>query len=160
MKFYIRKNTIPLPFNTGARFNYLLLFFIAAYMAALPMHTLASGNTKTIQAITDNTRLAAPGDVLPMKLLGFTGTVSKDVVWLKWTTASEKNINHFEAEKSTNGTDFSSINRQIAVGVNTSPEHYQAEDFKPVAGINYYRLKIVGNDNQVAYTKIITVKFK
>ena len=98
-------------------------------------------------------------DVLPLQLIGFTASPNKDIVYVRWTTSSEKNVNHFEAEKSFDGIHFVAISKQTALGVNAGREHYLAEDFKPGPAINYYRLKVVSNNNSISYSKIITLKY-
>ena len=99
-------------------------------------------------------------DILPLKLVDFTASISKDIVNIRWTTSSEKNVNRFEAEKSFDGIHFASISKQTALGVNASKENYLAEDFKPQPGVNYYRLKVISNDNHITYSKMITIRYK
>jgi len=98
-------------------------------------------------------------DVLPLQLIGFTASANKDIVYVRWTTSSEKNVNHFETEKSLDGIHFVAISKQTALGVNAGREHYLAEDFKPGPAINYYRLKIVSNNNSISYSRAITLKY-
>jgi len=97
-------------------------------------------------------------EVLPLQLIGFTASVNKDIVYVRWTTSSEKNVNHFETEKSFDGIHFVVISKQTALGVNAGREHYLAEDFKPGPDINYYRLKVVSNNNGITYSKTVTLK--
>lgn len=99
-------------------------------------------------------------DVLPLQLIGFMASVHKDIVYVRWTTSSEKNVNHFEAEKSSDGIHFAAISKHIAMGINAGKEYYLAEDFKPGPATNYYRLKVVNNYNQITYSKIITIQFR
>ena len=96
---------------------------------------------------------------LPLKLLEFSGKPANDIVVFKWSTTAEINVNRFELEKSINGIDFTTINKQTAKGVANNTDHYKAEDFKPASGINYYRLKFVCNNSKFSYSKIIKVKF-
>ena len=96
---------------------------------------------------------------LPLKLIEFSAKPSNDIVVFKWSTTAEVNVNHFELEKSINGIVFTIINKQTAKGIISNTDDYKAEDFKPAAGINYYRLKFVCNDGKFSYSKIIKVKY-
>ena len=64
---------------------------------------------------------------------------------VKWTTEQESDIDYYELQRSTNGIDFSAINRQPA-GNTIGPNHYSYSDNSFSPGINYYRLKIVERD--------------
>jgi|GEM_PF-1016468 len=98
--------------------------------------------------------------LFPVKLLNFYGRPKKDIIAITWATANEKNVNHFELEGSANGNLFNFINKQTGKGVNGSSDIYGAEDFRPVPGINFYRLKIVCNNGDVFYSDTIKVKYQ
>ncbi|MFT3934201.1 MAG: hypothetical protein QM726_11335 [Chitinophagaceae bacterium] len=98
-------------------------------------------------------------DGLPLKLIAFAGKPIKDIISFNWSTMNEKNVNRFELEKSADGTTFTTINKQTAKGISNTTENYKAEDFKPNAGDNYYRLKVVTNDGSISYSKTIRIKF-
>jgi hypothetical protein len=94
---------------------------------------------------------------LPVELVSFTGYNNKDQNVLNWVTASEKNVDKFEVEKSTNGlSDWSYIGWQKAVGGNVQ-KAYTFSDNQPVVGNNYYRLKIIDNDGTFTYSQTINI---
>lgn len=94
---------------------------------------------------------------LPVELVSFTGYNDKDKNVLNWETASERNSDRFEVEKSTNGTEgWSYIGQQKAVG-GTVQTSYTFYDNQPVVGNNYYRLKIIDDDGTFTYSNTINI---
>jgi hypothetical protein len=98
---------------------------------------------------------AVPSVPLPVKLLTFTGRINDKVNDLTWTTASEQNANHFEVERSTNGTEYIGIGARTATNTNT--QHvYNFTDSDP-ATRSYYRLKMIDNDGAFIYSNVVTL---
>jgi hypothetical protein len=95
---------------------------------------------------------------LPVELLSFKGKHLKGKGnQLDWTTASEENTSHFEVECSNNNRDFTRIGQVAANGNSAIELDYEFLDEHPKIGINYYRLKIVDNDESYEYSKIIYI---
>lgn len=106
-----------------------------------------------------NFAYAAPISTLPVKLTAFTASLNKNTVNLKWETASEINVSHFEIERSTDGVNFSEAGLVFAFGNSTDKMNYSFSDNvsalrQPVV---YYRLRSVDNDgkNELSETRII-----
>ena len=99
-----------------------------------------------------------PTSVLPVELTSFTGYNDEDVNVLNWVTASERNTLKFEVEKSTDGVNFSYIGERPAAGNSSVPTSYTLTDTEPLAGNNYYRLKMIDQDNTFEYSNIINIK--
>ena len=98
-------------------------------------------------------------DALPLTLLNFSGTLNSDKqVLLTWQTAQEINTSYFIIERSTNGTDFSSMGKVSASGNSSTVKNYTYIDLKPLQGINYYRLKMIDVDGKFTFSKIVAVK--
>ncbi len=55
-------------------------------------------------------------NIVPLKLLSFTGNEQARQINLKWETAHEENHNHFEIEKSADGIYFINLGRIEAQG--------------------------------------------
>lgn len=89
---------------------------------------------------------------LPLDLISFgaaaVGTQNK----IDWQTANVKGVAAMELERSTNGSDFSLMNR---ISVNETG-HYAAIDELPAA-ITYYRLRIVDRDGSSSFGNIVKV---
>ncbi len=96
---------------------------------------------------------------LPTELFNFFGKLnSNKTADLKWQTAQEKNVSHFEIEKSTDKTSFTKIGELDAIGNTSVISDYTFNDATPYNGTNYYRLKIVDIDHQFAYSNIILLQ--
>jgi hypothetical protein len=100
----------------------------------------------------------APPAPLPVELTRFAATVRADGNTLvSWATASEKNSDFFQVERSENGRDFTSIGRVRAAG-NTSIAHtYELTDARPRPSVTYYRLYQVDLDHTGSYSPVVAV---
>ncbi len=105
--------------------------------------TLLPGNT------------AAP---LPITLISFKANITESQqTILKWATASEKDNDYFEIERSKNALDFESVGKIKGRGTVELRNDYTFTDESPLKGINYYRLKQVDFDGQFSYTRAESV---
>ena len=96
---------------------------------------------------------------LPVTLLDFRARAEGPaVVRLAWTTASEKNSQQFEVERSADGVAFARIGTVAAAGSSSSPRTYGLVDAQlPGAALLYYRLKQVDDDGTFAYSPVRSV---
>lgn len=101
----------------------------------------------------------APISTLPVKLTAFTASLVKEKVNLKWETAAEINVSHFELERSTDGVNFSKTALVFSYGAADTKASYSYSDnitsFQvPVV---YYRLRSVDIDgkSELSETRII-----
>lgn len=101
-----------------------------------------------------------PNEPLPVSMTMFEAVKGKNEVNLIWQTVSETNNKVFEIEKSTDGENFTTIKTVAGAGNSTSTIDYKTEDFHPVNGYNYYRLKQIDFDGQYEYSKVSVVDFK
>jgi Secretion system C-terminal sorting domain len=96
---------------------------------------------------------------LPIELLSFNAQKTEQMVQVDWSTASEKNANRFEIERSSDGISFEKIDVMKAVGTSSYLNSYQFFDRKPFYGLNYYRLKQIDNDNTYQFSEVRVVDF-
>jgi hypothetical protein len=97
---------------------------------------------------------------LPVHLLSFTTAVNDNrYISIDWKTTEESGIDFYEVERSTDGGTFTGLGK-VQSKNSTIPAGYHFEDASPVAGRNYYRLKIVNQDGKIEYSKISTIVFK
>ncbi|WP_168674478.1 LamG-like jellyroll fold domain-containing protein, partial [Hymenobacter artigasi] len=97
---------------------------------------------------------AAP---LPVELSAFTATpAGASAVRLAWATASEKNSQAFEVERSADGTRFARIGTVAAAGSSSAPRSYALLDAQLPAGaaLLYYRLRQVDRDGTFSYSPV------
>ncbi|MEO8116466.1 MAG: T9SS type A sorting domain-containing protein, partial [Bacteroidota bacterium] len=93
--------------------------------------------------------------ILPVTWLSFTAEKSgANTVLLNWSTANELNNDHFEVERSNDGTNFAMITN-IKAGSNPNQvQQYAYTDKAALQGDNYYRVKQVDLDGRFTYTDI------
>ncbi|HEV2831142.1 MAG TPA: T9SS type A sorting domain-containing protein [Hanamia sp.] len=95
--------------------------------------------------------------VLQNSINDFAGKVYNNRVLLNWSTASSQEVKYFEIEKSTDGLSFASLkiikkqfsSNNIIAYHSTDDVNTSDDDFV------YYRLKTVGENGQVTYTKVV-----
>jgi len=96
--------------------------------------------------------------LLPIELLSFTATYrGQGTVQMQWETLSEKEVDRFVVERSTNGTDFIAIGTQKVSENSNKQKSYTLDDRNAKLGANYYRLKTIDLDRTVSYSKIVVV---
>jgi len=115
------------------------------------------GNPRMIQTVVDMGAFELQ-TVLPVELLSFSAKENGENVWLSWTTASEKNNDYFEVERSIDGRSFDYLDQVKGAGTTTLARHYQTNDKNPINGINYYRLKQVDFDGTTTYSEIVSIE--
>ncbi|MBX9851230.1 MAG: hypothetical protein K2X86_05660, partial [Cytophagaceae bacterium] len=77
---------------------------------------------------------------LPVELISFEAVRGKGQVDLSWTTASEKNNNYFEIERSADGINYEAIGKVWGKGNSSEVTSYGMADPRPLSLTTYYRL--------------------
>ena len=95
---------------------------------------------------------------LPVTLASFTGARTAEGTVLRWQTASERNAQRFEVERSGNAVDYARLGSVAAAGNSTSPRAYAYTDRAAGAGTSYYRLRQVDFDGTVNYSPVVAVQ--
>jgi hypothetical protein len=95
---------------------------------------------------------------LPVELISFEGEATKSGILLEWATATEKNNDRFEVERSADGTTFAKVAEVKGKGTTTTKRSYSLRDAKAGRGTLYYRLKQVDIDGAAEYSRIIAVQ--
>ena len=98
--------------------------------------------------------------VLPVELVTFNGYATTKGSRLTWQTASEKNNEGFEIQRSFNGRDWKNIGFVLGKGTTQESQTYQFVDQQPKDGINYYRLKQIDFDGRSDYSNIVNVEYQ
>ena len=96
-------------------------------------------------------------EVLPVQLLYFTAARTNNGNLLSWKMDCSPPATALYVERSDNGSDFSNIYSLVGdeVPCNQAFSYLDADAFSGVN--NYYRIKIIGADNSVIYSKINVV---
>ncbi|WP_426294299.1 S8 family serine peptidase [Dyadobacter endophyticus] len=103
------------------------------------------------------------GTPLPVRLASFSATPVENATLLEWRTAGEENVSHFEIERSADARAWASLPGEIPA-IGEGGHIYKVTDASPLAGVNYYRLKMVDYaagtpDRTFAYSHIVSVDF-
>ena len=102
--------------------------------------------------------LSTANIVLPLSLLDFKGVSNKKSIHLSWVTVNEVSTKEFVIQRGNAGNLFSDIG--IVSSDSTSASgHYQFTDLHPIAGYNFYRLKMIDIDARFSYSFIININF-
>lgn len=92
---------------------------------------------------------------LPVTIVSFKANVNTDCsVQLLWSSGTERNFNKFIIEKSDNGSNFKAIKEVIGQGPQSQ---YTFTDHSVQQDKQFYRLKLVDNDNSYQYSKVLTI---
>lgn len=94
---------------------------------------------------------------LPINLIYFKAQLSGESVKLSWATAQEENNSEFIVERSSDGTTWDKV-AEMPGAVNSNVKlNYAINDFDPLLGISYYRLKQKDLDGTTTTFKVVSV---
>jgi hypothetical protein len=103
---------------------------------------------------------ATSSNPLPVELTMFEGRCTHDGVLIQWQTASEKNCESFDIERSGDGITWSSIGTKKGAGTNEGISDYSFTDDEKNDGLVYYRLKQKDFNRDFKYSKVIASNCK
>ena len=98
--------------------------------------------------------------ILPVNLIYFNAIKSGNSNLIQWKVADIKAFSHFELEKSTDGKNFTTINRSYLNSTNTSIFEYEDKALDVVSNLIYYRLKMIDLDGSFNVSKTISVQHR
>lgn len=111
-----------------------------------------NGGHKLLSQAVISANVLPPGIALPLSLTGFTAALQRTGVLLSWTVESDDPGTLFELERSPDGVSFQSLMKEQGA----ITRNYSWSDAAPLAGRNFYRLKITANE-KISYSKIVVV---
>jgi alpha-tubulin suppressor-like RCC1 family protein len=92
--------------------------------------------------------------VLPVRLMSFAATVTNScTAAIRWTTATESDIDRYEIQHSADGHLFTTAGTQ-----SPGRNEYSFEHAGLSRGDNFYRLQIIGTDGSVSFSNTLAVK--
>lgn len=92
---------------------------------------------------------------LPVQMISFKSRKEGVHNLLQWITASEKDSEKFEVERSLDGKNFKKIGEVRSVGTMNIVSNYEFKDYYPEASVVYYRLKQIDFNGEFEYSKMI-----
>jgi len=116
------------------------------------------GETNATSATPYPSPMQACPAALPVELVRFSAKAVGGNIDLSWTTASEQNNDYFAIEYSTDGRNFTEIDRVKGAGTTNVEQQYTYTHKTPTKGINYYQLKQVDFDGTNATSNVEVVE--
>jgi hypothetical protein len=90
----------------------------------------------------------APETIVPVELVYFDAEASENKVFVTWQTATEKNNDYFEIQRSSDGKNYEVLGVLQGAGESNELLNYRFVDESPLLGISYYRLRQVDYDGK------------
>lgn len=114
-------------------------------------------NTWWYAALEEQTYIVVCPILLPVDIQSFTGEIYGKGINLNWATGIEENIAGYYIERSIDGQTFSPIGYEMALNYSGSQYNHFDADVPAVPTI-YYRLRIIDNNGEKEYSKIIAIR--
>ncbi len=99
----------------------------------------------------------SPLRVLPVTFTSIKAYKQDKNINVEWRVSNENNIKEYQAEKSVNGKDFTTLASVKPTNNQGGSAVYVQPDTKPVTGDNYYRIRSVDMNGAISYTTIVKV---
>lgn len=116
--------------------------------------SITSGSISSFNPLFVLGNASGGSNPLPVSWLSFSVEQEDQIVLLNWATASEKNTDYYNVERSTDGINFITLGRVGAAGNATEITEYAFIDRQPVQNIAYYRIRQVDQDGTYSYSVI------
>lgn len=97
------------------------------------------------------------GNPLPVTFADVKAFEKGSGVQIEWSNLTEKDVVNYIVERSANGNDFTAIGQLNARSNQTDKQSYVSLDAAPIAGTNFYRIKVVELDGKIIYSKMLRV---
>jgi len=98
-----------------------------------------------------------PSKALPVTFTSIKAWKQDKDIEVQWRVDNERNIKQYEVEKSTDGSNFTSIAQQKPTANNGGSAVYVSADANAVTGFNYYRVKSTDINGKISYTNVVKV---
>jgi len=95
---------------------------------------------------------------LPVTLTDFYAQLRNGSVALQWKVSNEQNFDRYEVEHSPNSINFTRFATVKANNPGAAVANYAAIHQQPIAGKNYYRLKLINADGSFTYSPVRMVQ--
>lgn len=119
--------------------------------------TYANDTANFVTAKGAPTVCNSAGGSLPVLFTGIEAVAKGNTVFVNWITHMEVDHDYFQVEYSTDGKTFTLLENVKGKGQGQSVQKYTYAHSQPVAGLNFYRLKVVSTSGQADYSQIVKV---
>jgi hypothetical protein len=94
---------------------------------------------------------------LPATFLKNSASYQKGSGIVSFSTTAEVNVTAFEVQRSTDGSNFTTLGKLTPNNNPANVYDYVFEDAQPVNGVNYYRIAVLDIDGKVQYSPILKI---
>jgi hypothetical protein len=123
----------------------------------------ATGNAATTGNVTSNSvssfgyfGFGSKSFPLPVSFISFTAQRKNNFTELKWTTAREFNMDHYEIQRSETGNNFTTIGSAVSLN-GQAMQDYSFNDYTAINKIAYYRILFADRDGKIKYSRVVAV---
>ncbi len=116
-----------------------------------------TNENSTAQLDIDHITIRSYATVLPLTFESVRAYQKLNNVQIDWTTAQESNVDKFAVEKSTTGTNFTTLGYVSAVGNTSAKSYYSYTDAAYSNGNNFYRIQAIDKDGKQTYSSVLKV---
>lgn len=148
---FVSTNPVVIGRWNGTAWNYYNATVSGSGTTADPYIASATGITADFTSA--NPFIVANKSALPVNIFGVKAFTKETGVQVEWSVGTEYNVASYILERAINSRDFATVATVAAKG-NSS---YSAYDANPVAGVNYYRLKVLDKDGSFKYSTVLAV---
>lgn len=149
--------TVPVPggrTTVAAGINYVP----GSATTAAPYTFIANYENTTSDHLPVLARFQFVGKPTPVTFRDFRGTFGGAAVHLTWSTATERDNDRFDIQRSADARSFETIGSRQGRGTTAQRSDYAFVDERPEPGLNYYRLRQVDTDGTVHLSRTISVR--
>jgi endonuclease I len=93
---------------------------------------------------------------LPVTLRSFEGLYKNNLTFLNWRVEDEKELSHYEVQRSLDGKSFEKIG--MIKANNAHDYRFENQISNPLSNRYYYRLKMIDLDGSYDYSKVIAIE--
>jgi hypothetical protein len=101
---------------------------------------------------------SAPDNALPVMFADVKAFEKNNGVQIDWSNLTERDLIRYIVERSVDGKNFAGIDQQLPRSNQNDKESYSSFDASPVAGANFYRIKVLEISGKIIYSKILKVE--
>ncbi len=105
-----------------------------------------------LNKLNHTVNLRSGSGVLPVRIISFSGQMINGNAKIDWTVNNDITVKEFETEYSTDGINFTKIDKQNFIASKTDYTTYHSTIFQDVL---FYRLKVLHIDGSILYSNII-----
>lgn len=130
---------------------------VCNYLAITPART-ATISANLMGCNSKSEILASCTNAFPVSLVSFNAELKSKSALLKWRAANSRDLEFYQPEHSADGIHYLALGIVRAKNPGYPIENYEWVHSSPLAGLNFYRLKLVGNNGDISYSDVVKVR--